>query len=812
MNFCKPQGLWLFLAFALCGLLAGNAHAQLQVSPAVVLLEGPESTQQLLVGLKIGASPTDVTRKATYSVVNPGIARVDNHGLVEPLSEGATQITISHGGQNASVSVQVTGLKQPKPVSFEMQVIPLLTKATCNSGGCHGKAEGQNGFKLSVFGFDPGADHAALTQEGRGRRVQGGSPGDSLLVQKAIARVPHGGGRKIQEGSLPHKRLTRWIAEGLRDGVGAFVPEARIEVEPERVVLSLGGLQQLRVTAIDAMGKRHCVTAEAEFESNAPAIAGVDSRGGIQAGQNPGEVAILVRHMGNVTVCRVTLPRPGSVFPRPAENNLVDRHVWDKLALLGIPPSGLANDSTFLRRVYLDTIGTLPTAAEAREFLADTRADKRARAIDRLLERPEYADFWAMRMSDLLRVDRDAIGPQGAVAITRWLRKQFRENTPFDQFARSIVAAKGNSAGDTPAAFFKALDNPEALARSLSQLFLGVRIECAQCHHHPSERWGQPDYFGLGGFFTGVGRKQLATGAVSVVAEAGKDLENPRTKKAEPTRALGAPPAIFREGQDRREVFANWMTEPGNPFFTKAIANRLWSHYFGHGLVEPLDDLRATNPASNEPLLEALADHLKAVKYDLKAFTRLLLNSRAYQLAGANEDNRSDLQNFSHAMPKAMPAEVLLDAISQVTGSPEKFAGIPEGTRAISVWDNRMPSYFLGLFGRPVRASVCECERGNEPSIAQALHLMNAPEINDKIKARTGLARRLALGKAGNDEVVMELFMTCLSRPPRPQEKAAIAELFSSPELFSPSGSDRRGMVEDTLWAIMNTREFVYNH
>lgn len=803
---CRPARLLLLTALILLEGAAGSVHAQLQVSPAAVVLDGPESTQQLLVGLTAGAATKDVTRKSYYSVADPAIARVDGNGLVEPLAEGSTHISIRQGSNTGSVTLRVTGLRNPQPVSFEQQVIPLLTKAACNSGGCHGKAEGQNGFKLSVFGFDPEADHAALTREGRGRRVLASSPGDSLLVQKAVARVPHGGGRKIQEGSLPHRRLMRWMAEGMRDGNGGFVPETRIEVEPERVVLEPGWMQQLRVTAVDAEGKRYCVTAEAEFESNAPNIVGVDGKGGLQAGQNPGEAAILVRHMGNVTVCRVTLPRPGNRFARPPENNLVDRHVWDKLALLGIPPSGMVDDSTFLRRVYLDTIGTLPTATEAREFLADSRADKRSRVIDRLLERPEYADFWAMKWSDLLRVDRDAIGPQGAVAITRWLRRQFRDNTPYDQFARQIVAARGNSAGETPSAFFKALDNPEALARSVSQLFLGVRIECAQCHHHPSERWGQPDYFGLAGFFTGVGRKQLPTGSVSVVTETGKDLENPRTKKPEPTRALGAVPATFGEEQDRRDVFADWMTETGNPYFAKAIANRMWAHYFGRGLVEPLDDLRATNPASNEPLLEELADRLKGARYDLKVFTRLLLNSRAYQLAGATEGNRTDEQNFSHALPKAMAAEVLLDAICQVTGTPEKYPGLPEGTRAVQLWDNRMPSYFLRLFGRPVRASVCECERGNEPSIAQALHLMNAPEINDKIRARGGVARRLADGKGGDDAVVLELYLTCLARPPRPEEKAAMGALFSQ------AGKDRRGAVEDALWALMNTREFVYNH
>lgn len=797
-----------FLGCALC-LMAGwcvSAHAELQVSPARIVLDGPESTHQILVNDTADPRQPDATRTATYTVANGSVARIDATGLVEPVAEGSTGVLVTKGAQTARLVVEVRGLAKPRPVSFEQQIMPLLTKAGCNSGGCHGKAEGQNGFKLSIFGFDPVADHLALVGEGRGRRVLAGSPAESLVAQKATARIPHGGGRKMVENSLPHRRLLRWLAEGMRPGVGDFVPEVRIEVEPGRRVLALGGTQQLRVTAIDAAGNRHCVTAETEFESNAPTIAAVDPRGLVQAGSNPGEAAILVRHMGHVSVCRITLPRPGVAFARPPENNFIDHHVWDKLTLLGIPPSGLADESTFLRRAFLDTIGTLPTAAEARAFLADTRPDKRARAVDLLLQRPEYADYWAMRWSDLLRVDRDAITAQGSVAMSRWLRRQFLENTPYDQFARGIVAARGNTAGDTPAAFFKALDNPEALGRSVSQLFLGVRIECAQCHHHPSERWAQDDYFALAGFFTGVGRKQLSTGSVSIMAEPGKDLKNPRTGKLVPTRALGAEPVRFTDQDDRREALADWMIRPDNPHFAHTIANRLWAHYFGHGLVEPLDDLRATNPASNEPLLDALAAHLRYLKYDLKAFTRALLASRAYQLAAAIPENLADEQNFSHATPKALPAEVLLDAVCQVTGVPEKFMGMPEGARAMQVWDNRMPSYFLRLFGRPVRASVCECERGNEPSIAQALHLMNAPEITDKLRARLGQARRLADSALEPGKLIDELFLICLCRLPNPGERAAMQGLFRE------AGTDRRSAVEDALWALLNTREFVYNH
>jgi hypothetical protein len=640
--------------------------------------------------------------------------------------------------------------------------------------------------------------------EARGRRIFPGAPENSLVLRKAAGQVAHGGGKRLALDSLAYRRLHRWLSEGARFGVGPASVTA-IEVEPQQQVLGLGGTQQLRVTAIDRDGKRRCVTLDAEYASNAAAIAGVDERGWVRAGNFPGQAAILVRYLGHVTICRVTIPRPGVRFTRPAETNFIDRLAWDKLAQLGIPPSDLADDATFLRRVFLDTIGTLPTEAEARTFLADKRTDKRARLIDRLLDSPEYADYWAMRWSDLLRVDRDAITPAGAVAITRWLRKQFADNRPYDEMVRAILTARGNIADEGPAAIYKALTTPEEMSRSFSQLFLGVRIQCAQCHHHPSERWGQEDYYALAGFFTGIGRKSLPGGTESIFAQKGAELNHPRTHKPVPARALGASVADFSGTTDRRMILAKWMTAPDNPFFARAIANRLWAHYFGRGLVEPLDDLRATNPATNEPLLDALAKHLRDSKYDLKKCTRTLLNSRLYQLAGPTKANAGDEQNFSHARPRAIPAEVLLDAICQATGVPEKFSGWPEGYRAIQVWDNRMPSYFFRIFGRPVRASVCECERSNEPSIAQALHLMNSEEIMSKVRSRRGIARRLARSSKTPREVIDSLYLGTLSRYPGDKEKALMLKVFADAD-------ERQEAVEDVLWALLNTRGFVYNH
>ena len=791
----KPMAILLIL------LIVGLAPAAV-VTPVAVRLDSPESSEQLLVTL----DGVDGTRGAKYVVADPAIATIDAAGRVTPKAEGKTEIVVTHAAVATRVPIEVTGLKSPRPVSFEQDIIPILTKASCNSGGCHGKAEGQAGFKLSVFGFDPEADYQALVHDSRGRRIFPASPANSLLLVKGAGVVPHGGGKKLDVEGLRYRRVLRWLQEGSKFANVKNSPVTALEVEPNHRTMALGSTQQLRVTAIQADGSRRCVTAEAEYSSNADTIAGADGRGLITAGGKPGEAAILVRYMGHVAVCRVTLPRPGVKFARPAEANFIDKNVWDKLERLGIPPSDLADDATFLRRVFLDVIGTLPTALEASAFLADAAPDKRAKLIDKLLERPEYADFWAMKWADILKVDKDAVTPQGAVAMTRWIRRQLAENRPYDQFARDVVTAKGSMGADGPAAIFKALGTPEIAARGISQVFLGVRIECAECHHHPSEKWGQDDYWALAGMFSGVALKPLPGGAEAVVWKVGADLGPKVSKKATatiPAKSLGAIATAFAPSDDRRKVLADWMTAADNPYFATVIANRLWAHYLGRGLVEPIDDIRATNPASNEPLLAALTVHLREKQYDLKAFTKTLLLSRAYQLSSKSvPGNELDEQNFSHAAVKPMPAEVLLDAVSQVTGAPEKFNGWPEGFRAIQIWDNRMPSYFFRIFGRPVRFSVCECERGTDPSITQALHLMNSPEIAAKIKAKAGTARKLAGSDKKPDAIIDELFLGALSRKPTDAERTKLLEAFTD---------DRRAAVEDVLWAVLNSKEFLYN-
>lgn len=783
------------------------AIAETRVSPVIISISRPEDSQQLLVTDVQGPIQKDLTRDVRYAVAPPAVIRVDADGLVHPLAEGATTLSIFAGATELKVPVTVSGLVSPAPVSFEHEITPILTKARCNAGGCHGKAEGQNGFKLSLLGFDGPFDYDALIKQGRGRRVVVASPRHSLLLRKATAEVPHGGGLKIEPEGPQYKRVLRWIASGAPFDVPDDKPIVSIEVEPAEMVMLPRETRQLRVTATDSAGGKRCATVETEFISNAGPIIEANSRGLLQAGDIPGEAAVLVRYLGHVAVCRVVVPRAGQNITRPPENNFIDKLVWDKLIRLGIEPGVAIDDAGFLRRAYLDTIGTLPTAAEARKFLTDTAPDKRAKLVDGLLARPEYADFWAMKWGDILRADKIKVTHQGTVGLTRWLHKQFQNNRPYDEMAREILTAQGPVQSESPAAFFKAVDQPELASRSISQLFLGVRIECAQCHHHPSERWGQDDYAGLAGFFTGVSLKPLPDTTQSVVSRAGTDVKHPRTGLPVKARALGAKDADFTNVSDRRQVLAAWMTAPDNPYFAKAIANRLWAHYLGRGLVEPIDDLRATNPPTNEPLMDALAAHLREVKYDIKAFMRTLLNSRVYQLSTvSNESNQADRQNFSHAWPKAVPAEVLLDAVCQTTGAPEKFNGWPLGTRSIQVWDNRMPSYFFRIFGRPVRATVCECERSNEPSISQALHLLNSPEINEKIASRAGVARQLADSPKTPDEITDEVYLGTLSRFPTAEERALMKQSFDAP------GATRRQAVEDVLWSVLNTKEFMYNN
>ncbi len=827
-------------AAVLAAVLCSSALADsITLLPKSIVLVGPESSAQAVVdAVDDGVDPIrgayDLTSRATFRVQDESIAVVSPTGLVEAAGEGTTTLIAEIDGHQYQAEIKVQQFNRPPPISYDNDVNPVLTKAGCNSGSCHGKAEGKNGFRLSLFGFDVQADHEALTSQGRGRRINVAVPEMSLILRKAAGTIPHGGGQAVPAHSFGYRRILRWIQEGARLDRDVALPITRIEVTPEIRTLSMHSgqnelTQQLRVVAYDDDGRGRDVTAESAYETNAPTIAEVDPWGRVLAPGVPGEAAILVRYMGRIAVSRIQVPRQTLDFVRPPENNFIDGLVWDKLQQMGIKASRLCDDATFLRRASLDLIGTLPTAEEARRFLDDSDPHKRAKLVDQLLDRPEYFRYWSLLWADIMRVDANALGADRSMAMVRWLRKQFAENRPFDAMARDIVTARGNMQRIAPTAIYASFKNPEESASAISQLFLGVRIECAQCHHHPFERWSQQDFYALAGFFTGIKQKGLPDGSTALVLASAVDLKHPRTGVTIPASGLGqsaelgqsagpdetavnqelqpADPLAILGDRDRRERLAAWITDRSNPFFARAIANRMWAHYFGRGLVDPVDDLRASNPATNEPLLDALAQHLRDTGYDLKAFTRTLLGSRVYQSSGeTNETNVADEQYFSHAQSRTLPAEVLLDAICQVSGSPEKFNGWPLGARAIDVWDNRMPSYFLRIFGRPERTTVCACERGDSPSISQALHLMNSPELQAKIAARNGTARRWDRSDWNSNRLLETIYLTMLARRPTEEERALMFEALADDQ------SDRLAAIEDVMWALMNSKEFLYNH
>jgi hypothetical protein len=787
---------------------AEPAPLSLAVSPDKIELVGPDSRFQLLVdGLSNKGELADVTRRCQFKSLAPEIVRVSPEGVLQGLKDGKGLVEASLDGKRIEVPVSVVGSAEPRRYNFENHVVPILGKFGCNSGGCHGKAEGQNGFKLSVFGFDPPADYRALTMEGRGRRVFPAAPERSLLLLKSSGGMAHGGGVRIDADSPEYQTLRGWIAAGLPVGSKDDPRVIKIELWPRERRLAMRQEQQLRVIATTSDGRRQDITALAQYQSNNEGLASVDAAGLVLAGETPGQVAVMATYMGCVDVFQAIVPRPESIEPYPTlvENNFIDGLVYRRLRQLNIAPSGQATDAEFLRRAYLDLIGTLPTSAEARRFLADERPDRRAKLVDELLGRDEFADYWALQWADLLRVDRQALGHKPAYDYYRWIRESLAANKPLDQFVREILTAEGPLAESPQGYLFRVAAKPGEAASAVSQVFLGVRIECAQCHHHPHDRWSQTDYAGMTAFFSQLATTKSPLGD-ALEAKGDPQTKHPRSGETVFAHALGTAQPEKNPAGDRRRVLADWMTAADNPFFARNIANRVWARLLGRGLVEPLDDFRATNPPTNPELLDALGKHFVESRFDLKALIRTITASRVYQHSSApNPTNIKDEQNYSRALWKRPAAEVLLDAICQVTGVPEKFDEVAAGGRAIELWDSQVQHYFLRLFGRPVRKSVCECERNVEPSVAQVLHLLNSERVNAKIAHESGAVAKLVRKHADDAALVEELYLSIYSRFPTDDERqTAVKFLQSAP-------GKRRQAAEDLTWTMLNSLEFVFN-
>jgi len=701
-------------------------------------------------------------------------------------------------------------------VTFERDVEPILTRAGCNAGACHGKASGQNGFKLSLLGFDPEFDHIAISRDAGGRRVLRGMPEQSLLLQKATAEIPHGGGRRIDPSGPFYETLRRWIVAGLPRTAADAPKLDRVVVEPGEQKLGRGESFELRVTARFSDGSTDDVTRLAVFGSSESTVVAVDADGRVRAGKFAGEATISARYEGLFANCDVSIPLPDAVSPAVYDelprSNFLDDHVWAKLKKLGLTPSAPAGEATFLRRAYLDVIGRLPTPEEARAFLEDSSPDKRARLVDRLLDRPEYADHWANKWMDLLRPNPYRVGIKAVFNLDGWIRDAFRRNLPYDQFVREIVTARGSTFEEGPATIFRDHREPIEIAPVVSQLFLGIRLDCAKCHHHPFESWSQDQFYEFAAFFARVGRKGTGlsppiSGSEEIVftAKSGT-VKHPLNGKVLPPRPLFGSATLDEDPEaDPREALARWMTAPENRYFPQVMANRVWADLMGRGIVDPVDDIRATNPPSNGPLLTALGEDFRNHKYDVKHLIRTIMASSVYGLSSEpNDRNVADTRNFSRHYRERLRAEVLLDAISDVTGAPDEFAAAPPGSRASTLWTNRVPSLFLDTFGRPDANQDPPCERTSDTAVVQALHLMNSPGVHKKLTADDGRVAALAKGEKTPGAIVDELYLLAYGRYPTQDERGVSESLFQDPKI------NRRAAVEDLLWALLNSPEFVF--
>lgn len=781
---------------------------KLIANPPQLTLTGAGARYTLLLDRQVAPDRlVDATSTAQFSSSAPQICRVSETGELTAVSDGSATITMEVAGQRVRTAVTVKDTLVPRAINFENDITPLLTRFACNYSGCHGKAEGQNGFKLSVFGFDPGADYNALVKETRGRRVFPAAPDRSLLLQKAAGVVPHGGGARLATDSREYELIRAWIATGLPIGSEAAPKVTSIELTPGERVLEQQTAQRLRVVARYSDGREVDVTTLAKFQSNNDTVASVDESGLVSVAETPGQVAVMASFAGQVDVFLAMIPRREKIesYPKLPEANFIDRLVHERLRRLQILPSELCDDATFLRRATLDVIGTLPTADEARQFLSDRSPDRRARWVAALLDRGEYADYWALKWADLLRVERQALNHKGAHDYYEWIRDSFATNKPLDRFAAEVLTADGPLSETPPAHFYKVVTKPGDVASTLSQVFLGVRIACAECHHHPHDRWSQEDYFGMASYFQPLSRKPSPRGE-SLVAQGMSQAKHPRSGEIIEAHPLGAAIVESDAQGDRRGELAQWLTAPSNPWFARNIANRIWAHLMGRGIVEPVDDVRATNPPSHPELLDALADELVKNKYDVRSLIRTIMASNTYQRSSHPTDtNAGDEQNFSRALFKRLDAEVLMDAVCQTTGVPEKFQGVPSGSRAIQLWDSRVNHYFLRLFGRPLRATACTCERNVEPNVSQVLHLLNSPALQAKLSHRGGRLAQLVPAMTDNARLVDELYLTFFARHPSAEERQVA-------EQFMAQSGDRAQAAQDLAWSLMNTLEFVFNH
>ena len=815
------------LAAGLLTISANAADQQLRIFPQEIRLGSKESRQTLIAQWHSG-DQTDgqAIQGVSFASSDENTVRIED-GQAIPVNNGRATITAQVGDQTASAEVIVTGLDQPFAWSFRNHVESVLSKQGCNGGACHGARAGQKGFRLTLFGFDVDADYTYLTRQAVGRRIVPSDPGRSLILTKPTGLLPHKGGVRLEPGSLEYRVLAEWIASGVPGPKDDDPQIERLEVLPQYSRQTVKATQQLVVLAHFSDGHVEDATRWAKYTSANSAVASVDERGKV-AINGAGEGAIKIWYLNHNVMAYVTVPYANATgnqtFALAPRRNFIDDQVIEKLASLKVPPSLRCDDATFLRRACLDTIGTLPTAAEARTFLADVSADKRDKLIDSLLTRPEFVDYWTYKWADLLLVSGQRLRPKALESYYKWLHDAVAANKPWDQFVRDIVTSTGSTFDNGAANFYALHQDPEDMAETVAQAFMGLSINCAKCHNHPLEKWTNDQYYAFANLFSRVRAKgwggdyRNGDGLRIVYSDTQGELIQPSRGVPRQPCPLDGEPVPFDATEDRRLAVASWLTSHDNPYFTRAIVNRVWANFFGVGLVEAIDDLRLTNPASNEELLNAASKHLIDHKYDLKELMRAILQSETYQRSSEPLlENKADERFYSRYYPRRLKAEVLLDAIAQVTAVPTDFkaatpdsrkpgAAIPTIKRAIRLPDSYVDSYFLEAFGKPERLITCECERSSEPSMTQVLHLYNGETVNKKLAAK-GSAAELAVSEPNNGQIVEELYLAAMSRLPTPNERDSLIA-----ELAAANNEDRRQVIEDLYWSVLTSREFLFNH
>jgi len=779
------------------------------IEPTGPPLRGRRATRQLIVSATYAdGSVRDLTRALEWVSLNPEIATVNAKGRVIPVSDGTATIVARRGSVETTTQVKVENMGLPAPVSFRRDVIPALNQANCNMGACHGTPTGKGGFKLSLRGYLPDQDYITLSREVGGRRINPFAADTSLILRKPMGELPHEGGLRLIRNTKAYEYLHDWIQEGAKDDPGATAA-VRLEILPSaRVLYDVAQTQQTVALVHMADGTVRDVTSICYYNSSNPEIADVDVDGFVTF-KARGEVAVIAHYLDLVANVRLThlVEVPGFKVAEVPTDNVIDQTVFAKLNRMRISPSEPCTDQEFIRRAYLDTIGVLPRPEEVDAFLADASPKRRENLVDRLLTRPEFYDFWTLKFADILRANGRLIQTKGTFGFNRWIRANLEKNTPMDQFVRELLTADGSAFKNPPANYYRISRDPENSTETTAQLFLGVRIQCAKCHNHPFEKWTQDDYYGFAAFFSRVRQKKGTFPEDEVIFTARDgEVRQPRTGQVMKPKALGGPVLEDPAVSDRRQALASWLTGPDNPFFAKSLVNRIWYHLIGRGIVEPVDDFRDSNPASNDELLDGLTAEFVKQKFDLKHLIRSILVSRTYQLsARTNELNGDDTLYFSHAFTKLLPAEVLLDAISTVTSTVTTFDNLPKGFRATQIPDGKMENPFLKTFGRPARELACECERESDSNLSQALQLIGGATVNGKLRDDNGRMATLAKSTKTPEEITKDLYVVALSREPNASELAAAVKHLKG-------AADRRQAVEDLGWVLINSKEFLFRH